>query len=500
MFTFLSSTRFVNPVRWLFPALTTVLCVGPAWAIAPDDLPDIGSPAEATISIDEEYRIGLSVLREYRNADQILEDPEVTQYIDTLGHRLSSAAQDGKHRFQFVVVKDPAINAFAVPGGFIFVNSGLLLATQNESELAGVLAHEISHVTQRHIIRSLLEQRKSTMASTAAILAAILLGATTGAGSDAALAGIAGAQTLALAQQMSFSRDMESEADRVGMGVLSRAGFDPNGMPDFFEVIARQSGGGEANIPAIVLSHPVTSDRIAEARARVAELPPHKATDSVSYAIARERIRVLTTPAGESALSYYTAKQKLGTPLNAADDYGKAIALMQGGDPTHAVPLLKNLAEHNETIAQYWTALGQAQAAAGDKTGSLATFERAMKLFPRDVPTTVRYADALVKFGNPALAHKVLLDLFNVVEPTPAQVRHLAIIANAANDVGDAYYYMCEYHVMSGDLALAVNQLQLALAVPKLTDVQRARFRARLDEIRLAMPRRVRTQQSEGGP
>jgi beta-barrel assembly-enhancing protease len=490
----------VKIFRALF--LTALICSAnrPVFAVGPDDLPDIGSPAEAAISLDDEYRIGLGVLREFRNADQVLEDPEITQYIDTIGHRLSSDAQDGKHRFHFVVVKDPEINAFAVPGGFVFVNSGLVLATRNESELAGVLAHEISHVTQRHIVRSLLEQRKSALASTAAMLVAILLGAAAHGGGDAAMAGIAGAQTLALAQQMSFSRDMESEADRVGMSVLSRAGFDPNGMPNFFEVIASESGGRESNLPAIIMNHPVTSERIAEARARVSELPRRSVVDSTSYAIARERTRVLTTPSGESAVPYYLAREKNNSGLKPTDQYGKAVALINSGDAARAVPILRNLVDKNQAVEQYYAALGQAEAEAGDKTAAIATFERAMKLFPRDVPISVRYGEALLRFDQPKQAHDILLDLFNTVEPTPAQVRQLALLANAADDVGDAYFYMSEYHIMSGDLGLAANQLQLALSVPKLSNVQRARFRARLDEIRAAMPRRMtRPQGNEGG-
>jgi predicted Zn-dependent protease len=165
----------------------------PAFAAEPN-LPDIGSPAEAIISLDDEYRIGLMIMRGLRDADQILDDPEVALYIDTIGHRLSSGAQEGNRRFTFFVVKDRGINAFALPGGFIGVNSGLVMETANESELAGVLAHEISHVTQRHIARGLAEQSRTSLVSTAAMLAAILLGAASGAG-DAAMAGVAAAQT-----------------------------------------------------------------------------------------------------------------------------------------------------------------------------------------------------------------------------------------------------------------------------------------------------------------
>src|SRR5690606_6183983 len=183
-------------------------------------------------------------------------DPEVTEYIRALGLRLSSQAHDGSQRFNFFMVRDTSINAFALPGGFIGVNAGLMLETQQESELAGVLAHEVAHVTQRHIARSLAAQSRNSLVSTAAMLAAILLGAAAG-GGDAAMAGVAAAQSLAIQQQISFTRSNESEADRVGLGILARAGFDPNGMPAFFETMARRAGTSEMNIPEMLRTHPV---------------------------------------------------------------------------------------------------------------------------------------------------------------------------------------------------------------------------------------------------
>lgn len=470
-----------------------------AVAVGFDDLPDIGSSATAALSIDDEYRIGLSALHELRATNQILEDPEVTQYIDTLGHRLASDAQDGNHRFQFFVLKDPTINAFAYFGGFIFVYSGLILETRNESELAGVVAHEISHVTQRHLVRSVLEQRKNSMLTTAAMLAAIVLGAAAHGGSDAAMASIAGAQTLALGQQMSFSRDMESEADRVGIAVLAQAGFDPAGMSNFFETLASHSGGKESQVPAIVLSHPVSSERVAESRARAAKYPGRAVTDSLGYALIRERLRVFSTPAGSNPVAYYRAVQKNDKDAQPEKVYGKAIALMNSEQPAQAIPLLQSLCASGEKVAQYRIALAQAQSLAGDHKAAIASFEQASKLFPRDVALTVHFADALMLANQPQRAHEILLDLFNTVTPTPEQARQIAFAANAAGNVADAYGYMAEFHLMNGDLSLAANQLQLALAVPKLTPVQRERFRARLDEIRLAMPRRLQRTQQIGG-
>jgi len=271
----------------------------------PEDLPDIGSPAQAMLSTEEEYQIGRMIVRGLRDQDQILEDPEVSEYIRSLGTRLSSQANDGSQRFNFFVVKDNTINAFALPGGFIGVNSGLLLDTKNESELAGVIAHEVAHVTQRHIARSIAEQSKSSLVSTAAMLAAILIGVA--GGGDAAMAGVAAAQSLAIQQKISFTRANETEADRVGIGILARSGFDPQGMPAFFETMSRHAGSSEINIPEMLRTHPVTSTRIAETKERAAQLNVKPDPESVSYAITRERLRVLATPAGEDAREYYAA-------------------------------------------------------------------------------------------------------------------------------------------------------------------------------------------------
>ncbi|MGH8174713.1 MAG: M48 family metalloprotease [Steroidobacter sp.] len=455
----------------------------------PDDLPDIGSPAQAMLTMDDEYQIGRMIVRGLRDQDQILEDPEVTEYIRTLGYKLSSQAHDGGQRFNFFMARENSINAFALPGGFIGVNVGLLLETKNESELAGVLAHEIAHVTQRHIARGVAAQSRSTLVSTAAMLAAILVGAAAG-GGDAAMAGVAAAQSLAIQQQISFTRSNESEADRVGIGVLARAGFDPQGMPAFFETMSRHAGSSEVNIPEMLRTHPVTSTRIAETRERAAQLDVEPAPDSLSYALTRERLRVLSTPPGENARAYYAAVVRNEPDATSAQIYGQGLAMMMSGQPDKAAAIFERLRKADPTVLQYHTALGQAQLLGNQGDASLATLKRARELFPRNVAVTVRYAEALMRLGDAPRAHEILLDLFNVVPPTPEQARLTAMAANAAGDVADSYYYMSEYHLLSGDLPLAINQLQLALAVPKLTDVQRARFEARLDEVQQALPRR----------
>lgn len=474
----------------LCATVASLVMVGGVTHADPEDLPDIGSPASTMLTLDDEYQIGRMIVRGLRDQDQILEDPEVTEYIRSLGLKLSSQAHDGSQRFNFFMVRDNSINAFALPGGFIGVNTGLLLKTQDESELAGVLAHEIAHVTQRHIARSIAAQSRSSLVSTAAMLAAILVGAAAG-GGDAAMAGVAAAQSLAIQQQISFTRANETEADRVGLGFLARSGFDPNGMPRFFETMARLGGSSEINIPEMLRTHPVSTTRIAETKERAVQLEVKPDPPSPSYALTRERLRVLSTPAGEDPRAYYAATITNLPDATPAQVYGQGLALMMAGQPAKAVPIFERLRSADPTLLQYHTALGQAQLQAGDGKASIQTLKRALELFPRNVAVTIRYAETLMQKGDSKQAHEILLDLFNTVPPTPEQAKLTAQAANAAGDVADSYYYMSEYHIMSGDLLLAVNQLQLALAVPKITEVQRQRFEARLDEIQQALPKRA---------
>jgi predicted Zn-dependent protease len=216
----------------------------------------------------------------------------------------------------------------------------------------------------------------------------------------------------------------------------------------------------------------------------------------MSYALIRERLRVLLTPPGSDPREYYNAHVREDGEAGRAELYGKGLAMMSSGQPKEALAIFAKLRAADGRVVQFHTAAAQAQLLSGDGRAAVASFEKARKLFPRNVPLTVHYGEALMRLGEFKRAHEILLDLFNTVMPTPAQARLIAQAANSAGDVADAYYYMSEYHVMGGDLPLAIGQLQLALNTPNLTQVQKARFTARLEEIQRALPRRVRTQTS----
>jgi predicted Zn-dependent protease len=475
--------RFVSLI--LLCALTA-----PHGIAAEQNLPDIGSPADTVLSKDIEAQIGRQIYKSLRDADVMVTDPEIQEYVQDLGQKLAANAQDGDFNFKFFVIDDPAINAFALPGGYIGIHSGLLLATESESELAGVLAHEISHVTQRHISRAVFANQRASILTMAAMLGAILLGAVGGSG-DVVTGAIAAAQSISAQQQINFTRANEYEADRVGVGVLASSGFDPYGMPDFFETLGRQSGSTAGQAPEFLRTHPVTVNRIAETRSRAANYPDIEAQDAPSYSLTRARLRSLESTNPEVTMNYFVGKKEdpsrnptIGT------DYGIALTYLELRDFEKAAKLFSELLESNENIIHFHTGLAAAQIGAGELQGASATFERSMELFPRNVPLTIRYAEALMRNDNPALAHKILLDLYNQVPPTPEQVRLIALAASAAGDIADAHYYMAEYHLLSGDLMMASDQLRLALGIPDLDSVQRARFRSRLAQIQEYMPKR----------
>jgi beta-barrel assembly-enhancing protease len=447
------------------------------------ELPDLSSPATGLLSKQEQYELGYSVMMQMRDQHALFDDPETSEYIQQIGQRLASQSADGGGYFHYIVLNSDEVNSFAVSGGWVFIFTGVITFSHTESELAAIMAHETAHIVQNHIARRLQDEQQASMISLAGMLAAILLGALGGGGGDAIEGGIIASQGLAAQHEINFTRSEEEEADRVGIGFLAAAGFDPEAMADTFERMEQMEGIQDSWVPAMLQDHPVDSVRIADARDRAAQYPPAPDTSSPDFYLIRERARVLTAPGDEDIARVYA--QKIANGAHSLPTmYGDALALMQDNKASQAVPILKKLVAQHGDLHLLYSALGQAQAKAGDMKDALATFRLAEELFPRNVPVTIRYAQALMSDGKNAQAHDVLLDLFNNVDPTPDQIELTAHAASAAGDLGDAYYYMGEYQIADGNLPLAAEQYQLALRTPHLSDVQRKRISARLKEVR----------------
>jgi len=445
-------------------------------------LPDMGSPADAILNTTQESQLGRMIMRDIRRSGTVIEDPLITEYVNEIGSRIVAQTNDGDHSFTFFAVEDPRINAFALPGGYIGVHTGLLEATRNEDELAGVIAHEIAHVTQRHIARAIHANSRQSILSTAMMLGAIIVAAA-GGSADVVQGAMAVAQGTALQQQINFTRTNEYEADRVGISALADAGFDPYGMASFFEVMSRQTTTSpEMRAPEFLRTHPVTTDRIAEARNRAREYPTIRSDDSVNYGIARSRIIVDRFDTANEAVAYF--EQRDYDVQSNTERYGRAVAYQRAGLYWQALDVFNDLLEADKSVIAYHIGLGQTLVALDQPRDALRAYERALALFPRNVPLVLDYSERLLQLGQAKKAHTLLLDLLNNVPPTPEQVRLIARAASDAGEQAEAYYYLSEYRLMIGDLTGGIGYLRQALNLPELQEIQRIRFEARIDFIR----------------
>lgn len=462
-------------------AFTALVFVAGAGA---DDikLPDMGSPADAILNTGDESQLGRMIMRDIRRSGQVVEDPLVNEYVNQIGSRIAAQTNEGDHAFTFFVVRDPRINAFALPGGYIGVHTGLIDATRSEDELAGVLAHEVAHVTQRHIARAIHANSRQGIVSTAMMLGAVILAAA-GGSSDAVQGAVAVAQGTAVQQQINFTRSNEYEADRVGIAALADAGFDPYGMATFFEVMSRQTTTSpELRAPEFLRTHPVTTDRIAEARNRARDYPLIRSENSVGYGVARTRTIVAQFDTAKEAVAYF--EKRPYADQTAIERYGRAIAYQRAGQNWQALEIFQELLDNDQAVIAYHIGLGQTLVALDQPRDAQRVYERALRLFPRNVPLVLDYGERLLQLGEAVKAHKMLLDLLNNVPPTPEQVRLIARAANEAGENAEAYYYLSEYRLMIGDLSGGIGYLQQALRLPDLNEIQRIRFEARIDFIR----------------
>lgn len=445
-------------------------------------LPDIGSPADAVLSKNDEAQIGAAIMRRINASGSIVKDPQVVEYVAEIGHRVAAHANNGDYKFTFFVVDDDSINAFALPGGYIGVHTGLLEATRTEDELAGVLAHEIAHVTQRHIARAVTANKRQSILSTAIMLGAVLAGAFGGIDGDAMQGAIAVAQGASAQAQINFTRTNEHEADRIGMSALADAGFDPDGMASFFEVISRSAGPSQARVPEFLRTHPVSSSRIAEARSRARSYPPVRTEDSTNYGIARARLVVASYRQASDAVEFLERQQS--DYQTDRWKYSLAVAYQADDQYRKALRIFEELTNREPGVIAYHIGLAQAQLELEQIDKAAQTFEQALELFPRNVPLVVSYAEALLRFGSARRSHALLLDLFNNTAPTPDQILLIARAAIAADEIAEAHYYRAEYSFMTGDLVGGINFLRQGLEVPGLNEIQRIRFEARIDFVR----------------
>jgi beta-barrel assembly-enhancing protease len=458
------------------------LCLHPIAPIHAVELPNIGDPSGRLITPDQERQLGEAFMRRLRQQVAFVDDPELDAYLSDLGNRLVANSDDPSRRFTFFIVDDDAINAFAAPGGFIGMHSALIMAARNESELAGVLAHEIAHVTQKHLMRAYDSASRMGLPTAAAILAAILIGTQN---SEAGQAAIMTVQAGAIQQQINFTRSNEQEADRIGMQTLVRSEFDPMGMPGFFERLHQSSRYYGDGIPTFLRTHPVTTDRIAESMARAEQERPRRIQDSLNFYLAQAKLRVLTSRDPREAMQYFSQPRTDTSLPQAAREYGHALALAKVGDHAGATDVLARLSKADPNRIAYQLALAQTHQSAGRHEQALDQYRRMLKLYPANPVLVEGYANSLLYGKQFAEAYRVLDDVRRrQARPTPDLYQLLAKAASGMGRHADAHEAMAEYYYLNGQTHGAIEQLTLASRLPGQDFYQSSRIEARLQELK----------------
>jgi predicted Zn-dependent protease len=443
-------------------------------------LPELGDVAEASFTPQQERRLGETIMREVRADRTYYDEPEATAYINRLGRRLVARA-DTRQEFEFFLLRDPSINAFALPGGYVGVFTGLMLTTQSESELASVVAHEVAHVTQRHIVRMIAQQKQNAILSVASLVAAILL---TRVSSEAAQAAAAFGQAGVIQGQLNFTRDHEREADRVGLQLLEGAGFDPRGAASFFERLQRATRVQESAAPSYLRTHPLPYERIADIQSRVQDFHYRQIPDSVDFQLVRARLRAdLESP--RDAVAYFEESLRDRKFLSeGASRYGLAAAALRVNDVARA---RKEHAAAAKLVPPHpmLEALGcRIQRAAGQVEPTVACYRDAIARYPDYRPLVYEYADALLQSRQPEAAIR-LID--GQLQAITGDYRLYLLQARGYAALGRPlaqHRAQAEAYARQGNVTAAVEQLQIGLKSGDGDFYQLSSAEARLRELR----------------
>jgi len=535
-YTALMSTDIRSRSLAALTALAFTLSGAPAPA-QDNRLPDIGSSAGSLLGPVQQREYGQMYLSQLRHYDYVLDDPLTDSWLQAVGNRLAAASDRPQQQFTFFMMKDRSINAFATLGGYIGMNAGLVLVAESEDEVASVLGHEIAHVTQAHILRSVERAQKDSVPILLAMLGAIAIAQSAGgsSASDASMAALAGAQGLIAQRQIDYTRSNESEADRLGIRTLARSGYDPEAMARMFERMQAASrtnqGGDRERVPDYLRTHPVTTTRISEARMRAEQLSRNTITGitttpdairiervelntpdadalatggnpllpsslrlppgtparagNVEFGWARERLRVFSANTPEQAVREYERMQR-AAPLTDAQRYGLALARLRERSSAAAAADFAHLLEDYPNDLWLQLGLAEAQAQAGQSAAADALFSAVLERLPRNRATLLTWANVLIERNTPEAgytAQQMLRPLLQTSADDPIFQRNFARASEIAGDPVRAGEAWAEVSFLSGREEQALIQLNTLKRRDDLDYYARARIDARIAAI-----------------
>jgi len=471
------STRRTTSSRKLLCALLLLLSF-PAFATQ-DSLPSMAGSGGGLISGQQERAIGEQVMTALRRSAPLLHDPLMMDYLTDVTYRLVPHAELDDRNLTLVILDEPTLNAFAVPGGIIGVNAGLFAYAETEHQFGSVIAHEIAHLSQRHFSRRVEQQRADMPITVAGIVAGILLAAATG--SDAGIAAIAGTQAMAIDNMLRYSRFHEQEADRVGIDMMHQAGLDPRGMPGMFEQMQRRTGGNRP--PEYLSTHPLTESRVADSRNRAEQLARGDYTESLEYHLMRARVIVRYSDSAANAAERFRrhAENSSGDSQVAAR-YGLAHALHEDSKPEKAIAIYEDLLKDHEGRITFVVGLASAMADVDRKEDARELLERHLSRNRGNLPLTRTLADILVAMDKPQEAARHYDRLTRQYPADATLWNDLADAQGQARNIVEVHRARGERALLMNDFDGAIRQFRQAMEKTGTDHTRHEMLRQRLGE------------------
>ena len=440
-------------------------------------LPEIGISGFSVLSLDKERQIGKAMMRQLRASQPIIQDPVLIEYINHLGNQLVKNAHDVNYAFEFFLINNSELNAFAFFGGHVGIHSGLLTTADNESELASVIAHEISHVTQRHLARRLESQSNSQALSMAGMISGILLALVNPTVGMAALSA-----SMAATQQASinYTRGNEKEADRVGIALLANSDFDPQGAPDFFTKMSEKYRYA-SKPPAMLLTHPLPESRIADARQRAHNYPVRKLPPSLNFELAKSRIQARYQGNAKDNIAYFSQQLRKQTySLKEGALYGLALSHFENGEYQQAKNILEALRSSDKNNLFYIDVLTDVYLALKENDNALSMLADLTLLMPNNQVISLNYANALLSSKRYEQAASILQDFLLVNPENFIAYDILTSVYKEQGKEGLMHITKAEVLALLGAYNKAVDELQTSYDFVENQPLLQKRIKARI--------------------
>ncbi len=475
--------------RSLYKALPALLLfaatiVAPATATRADtsdiELPELNDSTSGIISGYQEHVLGRTWLKAFRGQARIFQDPETQQYIEQLIYKLSVNSELEDRRLEIVVVDNPNMNAFAVPGGVIGAHTGLFKYAENEHQMASVFAHELAHLSQRHFARRVAEQKKTAITTMAGLLAGLVLAATSS--GDAGIAAITASQALAQEQQLRYSRQNEQEADRIGIQTIYDSGMDPSAVPAMFERMLRATRYVGYRVPEFLRSHPLTERRVADASSRLDRYPPKHYADNLEYHLIRARVLLSLEDNPQEAIKRFRGEIEGDSISTEAARYGLTLGLIQTGQLDEARKQLGILQKKGDHLLYNLAEISLLRAQGEYELASQLCY-KLLEYHPKDYPLQMALAQSLTKSANYEEADNVLTVLSRQRPADPKVWYELAEVRGLAGNISGVHLARAEYFILVGAFGRARDQLGYAIKLSKHDFKQSAILEQRLRDL-----------------